>query len=162
MLNQCNIIGHLGADPEVKSFNNGGRICNFRIAVSEKWRDKNTGEQKERTEWIPVTISNDGLVGVAERFLRKGSKVFVSGQFRTRKWQDQHGNDRYSSEIVLSGHGAKLVMLDGGQGSGSGNGGGGNTRRHSEPATSGFADDGFDDDEIPFVTCDPRWERRAH
>lgn len=119
MLNQCQFIGNLGADPESKSFQNGGKVCNLRLAVSESWKDKNTGERKERTEWVSVAIFSDGLIGVAERYLKKGSKVFVSGKMQTRKWQDQSGNDRYSTEIHLQGFDAKLVMLDkpeGGQG----------------------------------------------
>lgn len=118
-VNKCIIVGNLGADPEIKSFQNGGRIANLRIATSESWKDKASGEKKERTEWHSIAIMGDGLVGVAERFLRKGSKVYVEGQLRTRKWQDQSGNDRYSTEIVLQGPGAVLTMLDspnGGQG----------------------------------------------
>jgi len=111
MLNQCNFIGNLGADPEVKSFQNGGKVCNLRLAVTEKWTKD--GERKEKTEWVSVAIFSDGLVGVAERFLRKGSKVYISGKLATRKWQDQSGNDRYSTEIVLQGPGAVLTMLDG-------------------------------------------------
>lgn len=145
MLNQCQFIGNLGADPEVKSFQQGGRIANFRIGVSEKWKDKNTGELKERTEWISVVVNNDGLVGVTERYLRKGSKVFISGKLRTRKWQDQSGNDRYSTEVVLGGFDAKLVML-----SGKPDGQSQDQQRHDDwnagPPT------GFDplDDDIPF------------
>lgn len=115
MLNQCQFIGNLGADPEVKSFQNGGKVCNLRIAVTEKWKDK-SGEQKERTEWVTVAIFSEGLAGVAERYLRKGSKVFISGKMATRKWQDQSGADKYSTEIVLQGFDAKLVMLDGPKG----------------------------------------------
>ncbi len=124
-LNKVMIIGNLGADPEVKSFQNGGKVCNLRIATSENWKDKNTGERQERTEWHTVAIFSEGLVNVAERFLRKGSKVFIEGQLQTRKWQDQSGNDRYSTEIVLRGYGGTLTMLDGrGEGSGGGQGGG--------------------------------------
>ena len=112
-LNQCSFIGRLGADPEIKSFSNGGRIANLRLAVGEKWKDKATGEQKERTEWISVTLQSDGLVGVAERYLKKGARVFIQGQFRTRKWQDQSGQDRYATEIVVGGFGGILTMLDG-------------------------------------------------
>lgn len=111
-LNICTFTGRLGADPEVRSFQNGGRVCNLRMAVSDSWKDKSSGERKERTEWVSVAITNDGLVGVAERFLRKGSRIAISGQFRTRKWQDQSGNDRYSTEIVLPPFGGSLVMLD--------------------------------------------------
>ena len=112
-VNRVILVGNLGADPEVKSFANGGRICNLRIATSENWKDKATGERKERTEWHQVSISGDGLVGVAERYLSKGTKVYIEGQLRTRKWQDQSGNDRYSTEVVLQGPRAVLVMLDG-------------------------------------------------
>jgi len=112
-VNKVILIGNLGQDPEVKSFQNGGKICNLRIATSESWKDKATGERKERTEWHAVTITGDGLVGVAERYLRKGSKVYVEGSLRTRKWQDQSGADRYSTEINLGGPGAVLTMLDG-------------------------------------------------
>ena len=127
-VNKVIIVGNLGADPEVKSFQNGGKVCNLRIATSESWKDKNTGEKQERTEWHSVAIFSEGLAGVAERFLRKGSKVYIEGQLRTRKWQDQSGNDRYSTEVVLQGPGSVLTMLDGapggGQGGGSGGGGG--------------------------------------
>lgn len=111
-LNRVMLIGNLGADPEIKSFQNGGRIANLRIATSESWKDKQTGERKERTEWHSVVIQSDGLVGVAERFLRKGSKIYVEGQLRTRKWQDQSGADRYTTEVTV-GVGGTLTMLDG-------------------------------------------------
>ncbi|WP_114520723.1 single-stranded DNA-binding protein [Altererythrobacter sp. ZODW24] len=126
-LNKVMIIGNLGADPEVRSFQNGGKVCNLRIATSETWKDKNSGERQERTEWHTVAIFSEGLVNVAERFLKKGSKVFIEGQLQTRKWQDQSGNDRYSTEIVLRGFNGTLTMLDGpgGQGGGQGGGGGG-------------------------------------
>ncbi len=123
-VNKVILVGNLGADPEVKSFQNGGRICNLRIATSENWKDKNTGERKERTEWHTVVLNSDGLVGVAERFLRKGSKVYIEGSLRTRKWQDQSGNDRYTTEINV-GVGGVLTMLDGAPGGGAGGGGGG-------------------------------------
>ncbi|WP_030538331.1 single-stranded DNA-binding protein [Sphingobium sp. DC-2] len=115
MLNQCQFIGHLGADPEFRSTQAGKKIGNLRLAVTEKWRDQQ-GERREKTEWVSVVIFSEGLAGVAERFLRKGSKVFVSGKMATRKWQDQSGNDRYSTEIILQGFDAKLVMLDGASG----------------------------------------------
>ena len=124
-LNKVMIIGNLGADPEVKSFQNGGRIANLRIATSENWKDKATGEKKERTEWHTVVINSDGLVGVAERYLRKGSKVYIEGQLRTRKWQDASGNDRYSTEVSVGGIGGVMTMLDGAPGAGGGGGGGG-------------------------------------
>ena len=124
-VNKVILIGNLGADPEVKSFQNGGRIANLRIATSENWKDKNTGEKKERTEWHTVVLNSDGLVGVAERYLRKGSKVYVEGQLRTRKWQDASGNDRYSTEVSVGGMGGVLTMLDGAPSGGQGGGGGG-------------------------------------
>jgi single-strand DNA-binding protein len=123
-VNKVILIGNLGADPEVKSFQNGGRIANLRIATSENWKDKASGEKKERTEWHTVVLNSDGLVGVAERFLRKGSKVYIEGQLRTRKWQDASGNDRYSTEVSVGGMGGVLTMLDGAPGSGGGGGGG--------------------------------------
>ena len=124
-VNKVIIVGNLGADPEVKSFQNGGRLCNLRVATSESWKDRQSGEQKERTEWHQVVLRSDGLVGVAERFLRKGSKVYLEGQLQTRKWQDQQGNDRYSTEVSVGGFDGKLVMLDGAKGgSGGGSGGG--------------------------------------
>lgn len=113
MLNQCQFIGNLGRDPEVRTFQNGNKVCNLRVAVSETWKDKNTGERKERTEWVSVAIFSEGLARVAEQYLRKGSKVYISGKMTTRKWQDQSGQDKYSTEIVLQGFDAKLVMLDG-------------------------------------------------
>src|SRR6187399_2329675 len=125
-VNKVILIGNLGQDPEVKSFQNGGRIANLRIATSENWKDKNTGERKERTEWHTVVLQSDGLVGVAERYLRKGSKVYIEGSLRTRKWQDQSGNDRYSTEVSV-GVGGVMTMLDGAPAGGGGGqrGGGG-------------------------------------
>ena len=121
-LNKVMLIGNLGQDPEVRSFQNGGKVCNLRIATTENWKDRNTGERQERTEWHTVAIFSEGLVSVAERYLRKGSKVFVEGQLQTRKWQDQSGNDRYSTEVVLRGFNGTLTMLDGAGGSGGGGG----------------------------------------
>lgn len=151
-VNKVIVVGNLGADPEVKSFQNGGRICNLRIATSETWKDRQTGERKERTEWHSVTISGDGLVGVAERFLRKGSKVYIEGKLQTRKWQDQQGNDRYTTEIVVAGMGGTMTMLDGANGGQGGNGerrqpGGGNDDWGN--SGGGFGDV-LDDDSIPF------------
>jgi single-strand DNA-binding protein len=145
-VNKVIIVGNLGADPEVKSFQNGGRIANLRIATSEHWKDKATGERKERTEWHSITISGDGLVGVAERFLRKGSKVYIEGQLRTRKWQDQSGADRYSTEINVGMNGV-LTMLDGAQG-GKSDGG---RRGEAKKPYDDRADSRVDlDDDIPF------------
>ena len=144
-LNKVMLIGNLGADPEVKSFQNGGRICNLRIATSENWKDKNTGERKERTEWHTVVLQSDGLVGVAERYLRKGSKVYIEGSLRTRKWQDQSGNDRYSTEISVGGPGAVMTMLDGAQGGGGGGGGqrGGDWNSDSNRGSGGGSGGGW-------------------
>ena len=127
-LNKVMLIGNLGADPEIRSFQNGGKVANLRIATSEQWKDKATGERKEKTEWHTVAIFSEGLVSVVERYLKKGSKVFVEGKLQTRKWQDQNGADRYSTEIVIQGLGGTLTMLDGatgGAGGGGGMGGGG-------------------------------------
>jgi single-strand DNA-binding protein len=124
-LNKVMLIGNLGADPEVRSFQNGGKVCNLRIATSETWKDRQTGERKEKTEWHTVAIFSEGLVGVAESYLRKGSKVYIEGKLQTRKWQDQSGNDRYSTEVVLQGPGAVMTMLDGAPGGGGQRGGGG-------------------------------------
>jgi single-strand DNA-binding protein len=119
-VNKVILVGNLGADPETRSFQNGGKVCNLRIATSESWKDRNSGDRQERTEWHTVAIFSEGLVGVAERFLRKGSKIYIEGQLRTRKWQDQNGQDRYSTEVVLQGPGAVLTMLDGAPGAGGG------------------------------------------
>jgi single-strand DNA-binding protein len=127
-VNKVIIVGNLGRDPESRSFQNGGKVVNLRIATSESWKDKNSGERKEKTEWHSVAIFNEGLANVAERFLRKGSKVYIEGALQTRKWQDQQGNDKYSTEIVLQGFNSVLTMLDGpngGQGGGGGRGGSG-------------------------------------
>lgn len=166
-VNKVILIGNLGQDPEVKSFQNGGRIANLRIATSENWKDRTTGERKERTEWHSVVLQSDGLVGVAEKYLRKGSKVYVEGQLRTRKWQDASGNDRYTTEISVGMNGV-LTMLDGAPGGGQGGGMGGGQRSggggdwgsssgggqrsggsdFGGGAKGGFADDL--DDDIPF------------
>lgn len=156
-VNKVIIVGNLGADPEVKSFQNGGRIANLRIATSESWKDRASGERKERTEWHSVVLQSDGLVGIAERFLRKGSKVYIEGQLRTRKWQDQSGNDRYSTEIQVGGMGGVLTMLDSANG-GDGQGGGqrqsrgsdqrGGNSRGGERSTGSWADGGRGDREV--------------
>ena len=163
-VNKVILVGNLGADPEVKSFQNGGRIANLRIATSEDWKDRLTGEKKERTEWHSVVLQSDGLVGVAERFLKKGSKVYIEGQLRTRKWQDQSGNDRYTTEVSVGGFDGKLVMLDGARGgsggggndgwsSGGGSSGGGQGGSNWQGGSSGFGGGDFDndlDDDVPF------------
>ncbi|EPX81034.1 single-stranded DNA-binding protein [Litoreibacter arenae] len=125
-VNKVILIGNLGRDPEVRTFQNGGKVCNLRIATSETWKDKNTGERREKTEWHSVAIFQEGLVRVAEQYLKKGSKVYIEGQLQTRKWQDQSGADRYSTEVVLQGYGGNLTMLDGPSGSGGGGGNYGN------------------------------------
>ena len=127
-LNKVMLIGNLGQDPEVRSFQNGGKVCNLRIATSEQWKDRNTGERQERTEWHTVAIFSEGLINVCENYLKKGSKVFIEGKLQTRKWQDQNGQDRYSTEVVLRGFDGTLTMLDGPGGGqrGGGGGGGGN------------------------------------
>ena len=121
-VNKVILVGNLGRDPESRTFQNGGKVVNLRIATSESWKDRNTGERKEKTEWHSVAIFNEGLANVAERYLRKGSKVYIEGQLQTRKWQDQQGQDRYSTEIVLQGFNSVLTMLDGAPGGGGGGG----------------------------------------
>ena len=111
-LNKVMLIGNLGANPEIRSMQNGGRVCNLSIATSQSWKDKNTGERREKTEWHRVTIYNEGLVGVIEQYLKKGSKVFIEGSLETRKWQDQNGQDRYTTEVVLKNYNGNLTMLD--------------------------------------------------
>ncbi|WP_282076321.1 single-stranded DNA-binding protein [Epibacterium ulvae] len=156
-LNKVMLIGHLGRDPEVRNFQNGGKVCNLRIATSESWKDRNTGERREKTEWHSVAIFNEGLVRVAEHYLKKGSKVYIEGQLRTRKWQDQSGQDRYRTEVVLQGFGSTLTMLDskpsgqGGYDNGGGYGSGGDGYGSDYGAGSGQGGAASDlDDEIPF------------
>ena len=136
-VNKVILVGNLGRDPESRSFQNGGKVVNLRIATSESWKDKNSGERKESTEWHSVAIFNEGLANVAERYLRKGSKVYIEGALQTRKWQDSSGQDKYSTEIVLKGFNSVLTMLDGPPGGGSGSSGGGGGGR------SDFGDDDF-------------------
>lgn len=141
-LNSCQFIGRLGADPEIRTMNSGDRVCNLRLAVSETWKDKASGERKERTEWVRIVIFNDGLAKVAESYLRKGSLIFVAGAMQTRKWTDQSGAEKYSTEIVLQKFNGQLQILDS-KGKDEGD-------SYSRPATEA-ADDGFDADmEIPF------------
>ena len=156
-LNKVMIIGNLGADPEVRTFQNGNKVCNLRIATSDNWRDKNTGERREKTEWHSVSIFSEGLVRVCEQYLKKGSKVFVEGQLQTRKWQDQSGNDRYSTEVVLQGYSGTLTMLDGRDGGGEsgnnfgqGNQGGGSQGGGYDSNPQGGIGHSDLDDEIPF------------
>ncbi len=144
-VNKVILIGNLGADPEIKSFQNGGKIANIRIATSENWKDRMTGERKERTEWHNVVINGEGLVGVVERFLKKGSKVYIEGSLRTRKWQDRDGNDKYTTEVVIAGIGGALTMLDGAPGGGGGGsrGGGGDDSWGNGGGSSGGSGGGW-------------------
>lgn len=149
-VNKVILIGNLGRDPEVRSFQNGGKVCNLAVATSERWKDKNTGERQERTQWHQIAIFNEGLVGIAERYLKKGSKVYIEGQLETRKWQDQSGADRYTTEVVLRGYGSALTMLDSRDG-GSSDGGsryGQDSGASPDQGVSDFSNDL--DDEIPF------------
>ena len=127
-VNKVILVGNLGADPEVRNLPSGGKVVNLSIATSENWKDKNTGERREKTEWHRVVIFSEGLTRVAESYLRKGSKVYIEGQLQTRKWQDQSGADKYSTEVVLQGFNSNLTLLDGrgdGEGAGAGDSGGG-------------------------------------
>ena len=136
-VNKVILVGNLGRDPEVRSFQNGGKVVNLRIATSETWRDKATGERKERTEWHSVAIFNENIAKIAEQYLRKGSKVYVEGQLETRKWQDQSGADRYSTEVVLRPYTGSLTLLDGREGGG----GGGGDERGGYPEDRGYGDE---------------------
>ena len=138
-VNKVILIGNLGRDPEVRSFQNGGKVCNLRIATSENWRDRNTGERREKTEWHSVAIMSEPLVKIAEQYLRKGSKVYIEGQLETRKWQDQSGQDRYTTEIVLRPYRGELTLLDGrGEGGGSGGGFGGGDEGYGGGSGGGY------------------------
>jgi single-strand DNA-binding protein len=157
-VNKVILIGNLGRDPEVRSFSNGGKVCNLRIATSETWRDKNSGERREKTEWHSVAIFNENLVRLAEQYLKKGSKVYLEGQLETRKWQDQSGQDRYSTEVVLRPYKGEMTFLDA-RGEGGGGGGGDDYRGGSSGGGYGGGQDrdqgGYGgpadmDDEIPF------------
>lgn len=140
-VNKVIIIGNLGRDPEIRTMQNGGRIANLSVATSESWKDKNTGERKERSEWHRVVVFNDALVGVAERFLRKGSKVYLEGQLETRKWTDNAGVEKYSTEVVLRPYRGELTMLDGKK----------DSQQEEQQAESQYFPDLTDiDDDIPF------------
>lgn len=146
-VNKVILIGNLGADPEIRRTQDGRPIANLRIATSETWRDRNSGERKEKTEWHSVVIFNEGLCKVAEQYLKKGATVYIEGQLQTRKWQDQTGNDRYSTEIVLQGFNSTLTMLGGrGEGGGQGAGFGGGGRAGGQPAGGGDFGGGYGDD----------------
>ncbi|MEO5493224.1 MAG: single-stranded DNA-binding protein [Sphingomonas sp.] len=140
-VNKVIIVGNLGRDPESRSFQNGGKVVNLRIATSDSWKDKNTGERKEATEWHSVAIFNEGLANVAERYLRKGSKVYIEGALKTRKWTDQAGVEKYSTEIVLQGFNSVLTMLDGAPGQGGGGGGSVGSGRDDWGGSTGGGDD---------------------
>ncbi|TPW31317.1 single-stranded DNA-binding protein [Pararhizobium mangrovi] len=157
-VNKVILVGNLGADPEIRRTQDGRPIANLRIATSESWRDRNSGERRERTEWHRVVIFSEGLCKVAENYLKKGAKVYIEGQLQTRKWQDQSGQDKYSTEIVLQGFNATLTMLDG-RGEGGGGGGGSNYSGGDYGSGSGGASSGGGqsggfsqemDDDIPF------------
>ncbi len=161
-VNKVILVGNVGNDPEIRTFGNGGKIANLSIATSESWRDKQSGEKREKTEWHRVAIFQEGLVGIVERYVKKGSKLYIEGKLQTRKWQDQNGNDKYSTEVVLQGFGGNLTLLDsrGSEGGGGRNAGynqdrggydnnqGGGSR--SANAMEGPAQDFDLDDEIPF------------
>ena len=152
-VNKVILIGNLGADPEVRSFQNGGQVCSLRLATSENWKDRNTGERREKTEWHRVEIYSEPLVRVAQQYLRKGSKIYIEGQLETRKWQDQSGQDRYTTEVALRPYRSELTMLDsrGGGGGGEFGGGGGGGQSGGGYNDRGGPPGGSDmDDEIPF------------
>ena len=145
-VNKVILVGNLGKDPEVRSFQNGGSVCSFSLATSENWRDKATGEKREKTEWHNIAIFSEGLVKVASQYLKKGSKVYVEGQLETRKWQDKEGKDRYTTEVVLRNYSAALVMLDGRRDGGAVEYSGGAPREVASGGGRAFELD----DEIPF------------
>ena len=155
-VNKVILVGNLGRDPEVRTFQNGGKVCNLSIATSENWRDKATGERKEKTEWHRVAIFNERLAEVAEKYLKKGAKVYVEGQLETRKWTDQEGKERYSTEVVLRQFRGELTMLDGRSGGGGAGGppddemGGGGPSEGGGGAPRGGSRKGVLDDDIPF------------
>ena len=156
-INKVILIGNLGKDPEIRSTQDGREIANLTLATSESWTDKNSGEKRERTEWHKIAIFNPGLVTLCKNYLNKGSKVYIEGQLQTRKWQDNSGQDKYTTEVVLQGYGGQLTFLDGKSGGGASSSGGGNygggQQQQSAPAASGggasYATEELDD-EIPF------------
>lgn len=151
-VNKVILVGNLGRDPEVRSFSNGGKVCNLSVATSETWKDRSSGERREKTTWHSVAIHAEGLIGIAEKYLRKGSKVYVEGQLETRKWQDQSGADRYTTEVVLRPYNGTLTLLDGrrdGEGGGDDRGYSGGSSQGTG-YSSGGRPGGDIDDEIPF------------
>lgn len=149
-LNRVEIIGNVGGDPEIKALQNGNKVANFSIATSESWTDKNTGEKKEHTDWHRIVVWNEGLVGVIEKYVHKGDKIYIEGKLKTRKWQDQNGTDRYATEVVLTGYDGKLILLGGKRNGGEGGSAGGSTQTTTQPATGGQRAAAGMDDEIPF------------
>lgn len=153
-VNKVILVGNLGADPEVKSMQNGNLVANLSIATSESWRDKNTGERREKTEWHRVVIFNDGLCKIAQQYLKKGSKVYLEGALQTRKWTDQSGVDKYSTEVVLQGFNSTLTMLDSrNDGQQASSGGGSYNQQPDQQPSSGGGQPNFSqelDDEVPF------------
>jgi single-strand DNA-binding protein len=152
-VNKVILIGNLGADPEIRHTQDGRPIVNLRVATSDSWRDKATGERRERTEWHRVVIFNEGLARIAEQYLKKGSKVYLEGSLQTRKWEDQSGQERYTTEVVLQGFSSQLTMLDGRQRDGMGEGASGGDFGRARPLGSGAGGGAFNkelDDEIPF------------
>ena len=156
-VNKVILVGNLGADPEIRRTQDGRPIANLRVATSESWRDKNTGERREKTEWHRVVIFSEGLAKIAEQYLKKGSKVYLEGALQTRKWQDKDGQDKYTTEVVLQGFNSALTMLDGRSGGGGASAGGSEdfgasgptASRERKPAMAGGGRDDMDD-EIPF------------
>lgn len=140
MLNKAILIGNVGADPDIRTMNNGGKVVNISLATSESWKDKNTGEKKEKTEWHKLSIFNEGLVGIVENYVKKGDKIYVEGQIETRKWQDTDGNDRYSTEVVLKSYNGVLKMLGSKKDSSS---------QHKNNSQTGHNPQSDDEDEIP-------------
>lgn len=138
-VNKVTILGNLGKDPEVRNFSNGSKVCNLRVACSESWKDQ-SGERKERTEWVQVVIFNEPLIRVAEQYLRKGSRVYLEGKLETRKWQDQSGQDKYATEVVLRPYRGELVLLDRSD----------DTPRREDDMPQRRGSDGFEDVSIPF------------
>ena len=135
-VNRVILVGNLGADPEVRSLQDGRSVCNLRLATSDDWKDKQTGERRSKTEWHQIAIFNEGLVKVAQQYLKKGAKVYIEGQLQTRKWQDNAGNDKYATEIVLQNYNGQLTMLDGNN-PGVGGGGSPQSENRSSPPQSG-------------------------
>ncbi len=165
-VNKVILVGNLGRDPEIRSMQNGGKVCNLSVATSERWRDRNSGDMQEKTEWHRVVVFDEKLVEICEKYLRKGSKIYLEGQIQTRKWTDQGGQEKYSTEVVLQRFRSTMVLLDGrGEGGGGGGGGGGDYAGGDDygggggggggggargPSSGGGPSRGDLDDEIPF------------